>query len=129
MKVAVATDSNRVSPHFGRCPSFTIADIENGEVMTKEVLDNPGHHPGFLPKFLSERAVEVVIAGGMGRSALSLFSDFNITPITGITTSVDDALQAFARGQLNSGESLCSPGDGKGYGIDKSVCEHEGEEH
>ena len=29
MRVAISTDGDFVSAHFGRCPSFTIIDIEN----------------------------------------------------------------------------------------------------
>jgi len=28
-------------------------------------------------------------------------------------------------GELKGGETLCEPGKGKGYGIDKTICEHE----
>jgi len=28
MKIAISTDAGFVSAHFGRCPSFTIAEIE-----------------------------------------------------------------------------------------------------
>ena len=30
MKVAISTDNDQVSAHFGRCPLFTIIDIEDG---------------------------------------------------------------------------------------------------
>ena len=58
MRVAISTDRDVVSAHFGRCPSFTIVDVENGEVVGKEVVENPGHQPGFIPQFLQERGVE-----------------------------------------------------------------------
>ena len=43
MRIAVSTDGDQVSAHFGRCPSFTIVEIEDGKVSKKEVVDNPGH--------------------------------------------------------------------------------------
>jgi len=52
MRVAISTDGEFVSAHFGRCPSFTIMDLQDGKVVSKEVADNPGHEPGFIPQFL-----------------------------------------------------------------------------
>ena len=33
MRIAISTDGRYVSPHFGRCPSFTLVDIENGKTV------------------------------------------------------------------------------------------------
>ena len=49
MKIAISTDGGYVSAHFGRCPSFTIMEVEDSKLVGKEEIDNPGHHPGFLP--------------------------------------------------------------------------------
>lgn len=107
MKVAVATDGNAVAQHFGRCQQYTLADIEDGKVLNKEVVSSPGHQPGFLPRFLAEKGVSCVIAGGMGPKAQNLFSQHNVQTIIGVTGTVDETLEAFVKGQLQSGESLC----------------------
>ena len=39
MKIAISTDGQYVSPHFGRCPTFTILEIENNKVMGSGVFD------------------------------------------------------------------------------------------
>jgi len=119
MKVAVSTDSGNVAEHFGRCPQFTIAEIENGKIESKEVIENPGHATGFLPKFFKEQGVEIVIAGGAGSRAQQLFEEYGIKLVVGVSGSVEEALQKFAAGSLESGKSGCSPGAGKGYGIAK----------
>jgi len=124
MKIAISTDGNFVSPHFGRCPSFTIVEIEGDKLVKKEVIDNPGHHPGFLPEFLQEREVEFIIAGGMGMRATGLFADAGIKTILGVTGNVDNVIDEILKGTLKGGESLCRPGSGKGYGLDKTECEH-----
>ncbi|MDD4353794.1 MAG: NifB/NifX family molybdenum-iron cluster-binding protein [Candidatus Nanoarchaeia archaeon] len=124
MKVAISTDNNAVSAHFGRCPSFTIIEIKENEIVSKEVIDNPGHHPGFLPQFLAEKNVEAIIAGGMGHRAQDLFSDQNIKTILGIEGTIDTVVNELIKGALKGGESLCSPGAGKGYGLDKTECTH-----
>ena len=61
MKVAISTEGDSVSAHFGRCPSFTIAEIEEGRIVSKEVIENPGHHPAYLPQFLREKESTVLL--------------------------------------------------------------------
>lgn len=125
MRIAISTDGDNVSAHFGRCPSFTIVDIKDGKVTKKEEIANPGHHPGFLPKFLNEKGVNCIVAGGMGQRAVQLFSEQNIEGVVGISGGIDEIIEKVANGTLKGGESLCAPGEGKGYGLDKTECDHD----
>ena len=124
MRIAISTDGDFVSAHFGRCPSFTIVDIDDGKVLKKETIDNPGHHPGFIPEFLNQNGVNCIIAGGMGMRATGFFDEFKIKAIVGITGKIDEVIEKLQKGTLEGGESLCSPGAGRGYGLDKTVCDH-----
>ena len=124
MKIAISTDGEDVSAHFGRCPCFTIVEIEGGRVLSKEVLENPGHQPAFLPRYLSEKNVSCIVAGGMGRRAETLFAENGIQTIVGISDRVDEVIEKLVSGTLEGGESLCSPGSGRGYGMEKSECDH-----
>lgn len=125
MKLAISTDGEYVSAHFGRCPTFTILEIENGKVIQNEEIKNPGHHPGYLPQFFKEMEVTCIIAGGMGGRASGLFVQYNIQPILGISGKIKDVIDQLLKGTLKGGESLCKPGLGKGYGFDKTECDHE----
>ncbi len=124
MKLAISTDGEYVSPHFGRCPSFTILDIENGELVKKEVVANPGHSPGFIPQFLHEKGVRAIIAGGMGMRATGFLDELGIETIVGISGKISEVIDQLLKGTLKGGESLCKPGSGKGYGIEKTECDH-----
>ena len=124
MKIAISTDQGWVSAHFGRCPSFTIIDIQDGKITAKEEVANPGHLPGAIPKFLHEKGVGCIIAGGMGGRAQGFFQEFGIQTVVGVQGRIDDVIRDVLAGTLQGGESLCKPGDGKGYGIDKSECDH-----
>ena len=128
MKVAISTDNDHVSAHFGRCPSFTIIDIEDGKVSQQNTIDNPGHQPGFIPKFLNEKGVQCIIAGGMGMRATGFFQEYGIETIVGIQGPIGDVVKKLEEGTLEGGESLCKPGGGKGYGLDKTVCDHPNED-
>ena len=129
MKVAISTDGGFVSAHFGRCPEFTIVDIQNGKVEKNETVQNPGHQPGFIPQFLHEKGVNCIVAGGMGMRATGFFNEFGIQTIVGISGKVGDVIEKILKGTLEGGESLCKPGSGKGYGIEKTECDHPDEEN
>lgn len=110
MKIAVSTERGYVSAHFGRCPSYTLFEIQDGILQSKEEIPNPGHQPGFLPQFLSERGVQCIIAGGMGPRAQALFAQKNIETITGIQGSIEDVIHKYMNQQLEAGEDLCNHG-------------------
>ena len=119
MKIAIPTEDKYVCEHFGRSPEFTIFTVENEKIIKKEVITNPGHSTGFLPKFFHELGVNTIITGGAGWRAQQFFSQYRIKFILGITGQIDDVIENYVKGNLKSKESLCSPGKGKGYGIEK----------
>lgn len=119
MKVAISTDEGKVSAHFGRCPRFTLVEIKDNKVLDKEVIENPGHKAGFLPKFLREKGVDCVMAGGAGPRAKQLFNKYDIKIVTGVRGEVDKVIEEFISNKLESGKDMCKPGKGKGYGVEK----------
>ena len=108
MKVAVATEGSMVAQHFGRCSAYTIAEVEDQRVLSKELVESPGHgNPGSLPTFLAEREAKCVICGGMGPTAEQLFNEKGIIPILGVSGSVDQALDDFVHDRLEGGANIC----------------------
>jgi len=107
MRVAIATEGNEVAPHFGRCASYTLAEIEEGRVLSLTGLPNPGHQPGFLPGYLAEQGVECIIAGGMGPRAVELFEERGIDTVVGVWGLVTEIAEQYARGELVGGRSTC----------------------
>jgi len=128
LKVAISTDNDYVSAHFGRCPSFTIVDIEDGKVIKQDIIENPGHQPGLIPGFLNEKGAQCIITGGMGMRATGFFQEYGMETIVGIEGKISDVIRKLEEGTLKGGESFCKPGGGKGYGLDKTVCDHPNEE-
>jgi len=108
MKIAISTDNGQVAAHFGRCPEYTIVEIEKGAVTSKEVIPNPGHQPGFLPQFLHEKGVNCIIAGGMGPRAQEMFVERGIQTVVGVSGSVEEVIEKILVGKLEGGESLCT---------------------
>lgn len=124
MKIAISTQGDFVSAHFGRCPHFTLIEVDHNRITSKETIENPGHHPGFLPEFLAAEGVTHIIAGGMGQRARQLFEERNIIPILGVDLSLQEAISQFLQGCLKSNDAPCTPRSGKGYGLDKTQCDH-----
>lgn len=116
MRVAIATEGNEVASHFGRCASYTLAEIENGKVLSLTGLPNPGHQPGFLPGYLAEQGVECIIAGGMGPRAVGLFEERGIDTVVGVRGLVTEIAEQYARGELVGGLSACLHQAGPGQG-------------
>ncbi len=119
MKIAISNDSGKVAEHFGRCPQFTILEIEKGKVIKKEVIENPGHFTGFLPKFFHEKGISIMVVGGVGRKAQKLFEEYEIKLIWGVSGNIKTVLKDFIEGKIKTEKNICLPGNGKGYGIKK----------
>lgn len=107
MKIAIASIDNMVAQHFGHCKQFVLFEIENGIVIEKKTVPNPGHKPGFLPNYLGDLGVNLIISGGMGSGAIDIFKERNITVIVGASGSAQACLESYLRGELKSTETVC----------------------
>lgn len=107
MKIAVAVEEKRVSGHFGHCEGFHLFQIEEGNIVNSEIILNPGHKPGFLPKFLKEKEVDIIISGGMGEMAQQLFNENDIQVVVGAKGSSEDVVKEYLNGNLKSTGSIC----------------------
>jgi len=110
MKVAVPIAQGKLSMHFGHCEEVTLIDVDPStkEIAGKEILEAPPHQPGLLPEWLHERGADVIIAGGMGERAKSLFYEKGITVVTGAAPETPDELvRAYLDGSLELGENAC----------------------
>ena len=107
-RISFACDDGRgldaqMSAHFGRCPYYTLVDINGREVQGVKVIENPyfnNHVPGQVPAFIKEQHANVMIAGGMGPRAIDLFTGFEIEVATGISGKVEDVLKAYLEGEI-----------------------------
>ena len=107
MKIAVASEGTQVGGHFGHCENFLIYETENGQITGESSVPNPGHRPGFLPNFLGDMGVKVIIAGGMGAGAVAIFNEREIEVITGAQGDARAAVESYLKGELQSTGSIC----------------------
>ncbi len=108
MRLAIATEGNYVSEHFGHCEGFTVFEIEEQNIKKKEFLNSPAHVKGLLPKYLKERGVDVIVSGGMGQGAIDLFKQYGIEVYTGVSGVVENIVMRYMSGVLVSSNVVCS---------------------
>jgi len=106
--IAIAAEDDRgldgeVSGHFGRCPYYAMVAVRDEVVRSVTVLANPffgAHQPGALPPFLHRQGASVIVAGGMGPRAVTMFQGFGIEVATGAIGNVGKVLEAYLRGEI-----------------------------
>lgn len=90
-----------VSQHFGRAPVYTVFDTETGEY---SVVPNTSDHNGGvgLPTdLLAETGVDVMLCGGIGKSAAVMFQNMGIDVFVGASGTINDAINAWKSGTLS----------------------------
>lgn len=107
-KIAVATNNNEIAAHFGHCEIFKLFTCEDGKVLSTKDIPNPGHKPGFLPNYLNDLGINVIISGGMGSGAVEIFKGHGIEVILGSTGKAEDAVNSYLTGQLKTTGSVCN---------------------
>lgn len=107
MKIAVASEKGKVTEHFGHCEFFAILEAENNQIVKKTSVQNPAHKPGFLPNFLKDMGVNVIISGGMGEGAVQIFTSKGIEVIIGAKGDVSTSAEQYLQGVLKSTGSIC----------------------
>lgn len=115
MKIAIASEGKQVSGHFGHCEGFTIYEIEKAQVVNKNFVENPGHRPGYLPLFLKEKDIDVIIAGGMGETAQQLFGENDMEVIVGVQGFCDKIIDQYIEGNVKSTGSICREHQHEGH--------------
>jgi len=107
MKIAAACEGKELFGHFGHCTNFMIFDAENETITAESSVPNPGHKPGFLPNYLADMGVNVIIAGSMGGGAMDIFRERGIEVITGAEGDARMAAEAYLKGKLKSSGAVC----------------------
>ncbi len=109
----------QASPHFGRCECFTIVELEGGEILDAYVASNPPHSQGgcLTPvRTVAAEGARAVIVRGIGFRPLLGFRQAGMEVYLGPPGSVEEAVRAFARGELDPlpEDFVCGGGGGRG---------------
>lgn len=107
MKIAVANNNMIVTEHFGHCEGFYVVETDGKNIINSENIASPGHKPGFLPNYLADLGVNVIISGGIGKGAIDIFNERGVSVVVGATGEVQTAVEAYLAGSLKSSGSVC----------------------
>ena len=115
MRVAVTYENGEIFQHFGHTEAFKIYDVEDGKVVSSQVVSTNGSGHGALAGVLSSLKADVLICGGIGGGAQAALAEAGIKLYGGASGSADEAVESYLAGKLD---------------FDPNVhCDHHGEHH
>ncbi len=128
MKIAVTYENGQVFQHFGHTEEFKIYDVEDGKVVSSRVMGSDGAGHEALATLLENRAIDVLICGGIGPGAVAALEDCGIELCAGASGSADEAVAAYLRGELKNTGANCDH-HGEHHHGEGHECGHHGEGH
>ena len=100
MRIAVTYENGQIFQHFGHTEQFKVYDVENGQILSSEVVDTNGNGHGALAGVLTMLNADVLICGGIGGGAQMALAQADIKLYGGVAGDADAAVEAFVSGNL-----------------------------
>ena len=100
MKIAVTYENGEVFQHFGHTEEFKVYEVEDGKVVSSQVVGSDGSGHEALAVLLADKAIDVLICGGIGGGAVAALTEQGIELCAGASGSADEAVEAYLRGEL-----------------------------
>ncbi len=107
MKIAVTYDNGNIFQHFGKTEFFKVYEVEDGKVVSSEVIGSNGVGHGALAGLLAEQSVDVLICGGIGGGAQAALEEAGVEMCAGAEGDADQAVEAYLKGELVSTGANC----------------------
>jgi predicted DNA-binding protein (UPF0251 family)/predicted Fe-Mo cluster-binding NifX family protein len=106
--IAIPTsDRKTVDVHFGHTKEFALFTVKNNTVIDVNYVTPPTHQPGVYPRYLAKEGVHLIITGGMGQRAITLFKQNNIDVILGANGDLECNIKEYLGGALESTGNGC----------------------
>lgn len=122
MRIAVTYENGQVFQHFGHTEQFKIYDIEDGKVVSSEVVGTNGSGHGALAGVLNALGADAIICGGIGGGAKNALAEAGIKLYGGVAGSADDAVNALLSGTLEFNSEVSCSHHGEGHHGDHHNC-------
>ena len=100
MRIAVTYENGEIFQHFGHTEQFKFYDVEDGKVVSSQVIDTNGSGHGALAGLLSSGNVDVLVCGGIGGGAQMALAEAGIKLYGGVSGKADEAVAALLTGNL-----------------------------
>lgn len=107
MKIAVTYENGEVFQHFGHTETFKVYEVKDGKVVSSKLIGSDGSGHEALAGLLKERAIDVLICGGIGNGAQAALEENGIELCAGAKGSADEAVEAYLRGELQNTGANC----------------------
>ncbi len=101
MKIAVTFNNDEVFQHFGHSKEFKMYNVEDGKIVSSEVVSTTGEGHGAIAQFLADNQVDTVICGGVGGCARTALEQSNIRLFGGVSGNADEAVEALLANNLS----------------------------
>ena len=101
MRIAVTYENGEIFQHFGHTENFKVYDVEDGKIISTEVVDTNGSGHGALAGVLNALKADVLICGGIGGGARMALAEAGIELYGGVSGLADNAVEAFIAGKLD----------------------------
>ena len=131
MRIAVTYDNGEVFQHFGHTEQFKVYEVEDGKVVSSDVVGSNGSGHGALAGLLAGKGIDVLICGGIGGGAMAALDENGIEVCAGASGNTDDVVNAYLNGELvSSGVNCDHHGEGHTCGDheEDGHCGHHGHE-
>ena len=117
MRIAVTYADGMIFQHFGHTQQFKIYEVENGSILSSEVVDTNGSGHGALAGVLHALNVNVLICGGIGGGAQMALQQAGIALYGGCSGEADTAVEDLLSGTLRFNPNVrCNHHDHHGEG-------------
>jgi predicted Fe-Mo cluster-binding NifX family protein len=100
MRIAIATDQDCVSSHFGCAPAFTIVELDEGRMRGTFTIPNPGCQHAFWADLFCRNSIKHLIAGAMGANAQAVIRGCGVDVILGVQGRLEEVVKRFLDGSL-----------------------------
>lgn len=100
MKIAVTYENGEVFQHFGHAEQFKMYYVEDGKVISSEIVSTDGSGHSAIAQFLTDNSVDTLICGGIGGCAQRALAEGNIKLYGGVVGGADDAVLALLSNSL-----------------------------
>ena len=115
MRIAVTYENGNIFQHFGHTQWFKIYDVQDGKIVSSEIVDTNGSGHGALAGVLTALRADVLICGGIGGGAQMALAAAGIQLYGGVSGNADAAVEALITGNLVFNPNV--------------QCNHHGEHH
>ena len=115
MKIAIPTFNSRVSPRFDFASKMLVATVERGKIVDREIYSLINLNPIRRSSLLCELGVNVLICGGINNFSQRLIIGNGIDVIPMVQGEVEEVLNLFINGDLNSAIIPIVPGRKYGH--------------